>query len=427
MSTIAKSDTYQIGEKGERMNVCYMSSLEYLKYLYVSVYSLFENNKNYKIIVYLLSFEITEEDIEKLNFLAQKYGNEIVLLKIDKDYFVNGLSENLLHLWPRGGAIPLLQYIMFDVLPDDVDKIICFHVDMLVKADLGEVYFKDLNDFYALSIDDSYVFEGDEWPRLRERIQSDLSIMNLKKPCSVMFKIFNVGMIREEGVNFEYFKKLAANSETSWFYDEVFTKAFCNKVTYCRGVEYSYESMERRADIVGSSFLEYRTKSKIVHYDYIKPWDGNSGNPMDFLWWEYAKETPYYDEFKKFHDESYVKYIESVRETLGQITAITILNRLQNKKVAIYGAGHWGNMYHGNLRCRGYCNVVGWFDKNAHKINREMELPFFVRKVEDLKEIEYDYILVAVDKKELALQIKKELQDMGIAEEKIVWRYAWED
>ena len=38
-----------------------------------------------------------------------------------------------------------------------------------------------------------------------------------------------------------------------------------------------------------------------------------------------------------------------------------------------------------------------------------------------IKECEYDYVIIAVREEELSNEIKKELQEKGVVEEKILW------
>ena len=44
-----------------------------------------------------------------------------------------------------------------------------------------------------------------------------------------------------------------------------------------------------------------------------------------------------------------------------------------------------------------------------------------MEKVDSLKEVEFDYILIAVKREKMAEEIKKQLFEYGIKEEKIVW------
>lgn len=88
------------------------------------------------------------------------------------------------------------------------------------------------------------------------------------------------------------------------------------------------------------------------------------------------------------------------------------------KNVILYGAGGVGMDYHKKLdECMKFC-LCGWVDKNFEKYR---EAGFDVQPVEYIRDIEYDYILVSVKKENLFNEIKEELRDMGVIEDKIIW------
>ena len=90
----------------------------------------------------------------------------------------------------------------------------------------------------------------------------------------------------------------------------------------------------------------------------------------------------------------------------------------EKKKIVLYGAGKVGTDYWKQLvDCKNF-ELCAWVDKNYGKYQeKEMD----VRSVEYIQEIKFDYILVAVNKQVVFEEIKKELTDMGIAEDVIIW------
>lgn len=87
---------------------------------------------------------------------------------------------------------------------------------------------------------------------------------------------------------------------------------------------------------------------------------------------------------------------------------------LTDKKIVLYGAGKAGKDYFGQLTKMGY-NVVLWVDSNKS----EME---YVKQPRAILETEYDVILLAVSRPEYAESIKQSLKDIGIGEEKLMWK-----
>lgn len=90
----------------------------------------------------------------------------------------------------------------------------------------------------------------------------------------------------------------------------------------------------------------------------------------------------------------------------------------QKKKIILYGAGNVGADYRKQLADCANIELCGWVDKNYKKYREQGR---DVQPIEDIKETEYDYILVAVFRQTVFNDIKKELCSMGIAENTVIW------
>ena len=87
-------------------------------------------------------------------------------------------------------------------------------------------------------------------------------------------------------------------------------------------------------------------------------------------------------------------------------------------KVVIYGAGNVGRKIYQMAKIDKRVKIVGVVDRKADILNRT-ELP--VMKVEELVNLDYDYILISVENQKVALEIKTELGELGISESNIKW------
>lgn len=96
------------------------------------------------------------------------------------------------------------------------------------------------------------------------------------------------------------------------------------------------------------------------------------------------------------------------------------LNHLNGKKVVLYGAGTVGKDYYRQLSWKiGKANVY-WTDKNYGTICetiREVQ-PFLLG---NLNEFDYSIIILAVNKQVVADEMKSELIQLGLPEDKIWW------
>lgn len=87
---------------------------------------------------------------------------------------------------------------------------------------------------------------------------------------------------------------------------------------------------------------------------------------------------------------------------------------LKNKRIVLYGAGKAGRDYYRQLTKMGY-NVVLWVDSNSSEIEN-------VKAPTAIYEVEYDIILLSVSRQEYVESIKQSLRNIGIGEEKLMWK-----
>lgn len=90
-----------------------------------------------------------------------------------------------------------------------------------------------------------------------------------------------------------------------------------------------------------------------------------------------------------------------------------------NKKIILVGAGNVGKAYKFQLDQDENCEIVAWTDSGYRDILKKEALPLI--SIEKALSFPYDMVLIAVMKEEIAMQVKKQLQSLGVEEQKIVW------
>lgn len=91
----------------------------------------------------------------------------------------------------------------------------------------------------------------------------------------------------------------------------------------------------------------------------------------------------------------------------------------QNAKIVLYGAGKVGQSYYKQIIADKLYRLEGWIDKNyMHYQEQGMN----VLPIESLKEINFDYVILALQYQDMAESIKSGLVDeYKIPADKIVW------
>lgn len=99
----------------------------------------------------------------------------------------------------------------------------------------------------------------------------------------------------------------------------------------------------------------------------------------------------------------------------------------KGKKIALYGAGEVGKVFCLQLITTGYGEVSLWVDERWRIIEKQFRN---VRPVDAVLRSEYDVLVIAISSPEFAAEIKDNLINWGVPEQKIVWsdpRIASED
>ena len=94
------------------------------------------------------------------------------------------------------------------------------------------------------------------------------------------------------------------------------------------------------------------------------------------------------------------------------------IKQLMGKKIVLYGAGKVGQDYYAQICKYQECNVVEWVDANWEKINLEYAE---VNGRDNIKKVQYDIVLIAVNEGKVADEIAQNLQSIGVELNKIVW------
>ena len=69
----------------KRMIVYITTSRKHLAYAYVSIYSLFENNSDSEVYLYIVSEDIQMKDLTNELAVAEKFGHRIIVIPFDDD------------------------------------------------------------------------------------------------------------------------------------------------------------------------------------------------------------------------------------------------------------------------------------------------------------------------------------------------------
>ena len=76
------------------MNICVTVSSQYMRYLYIMLQSLYENNKKNSINLYVIQRNFTDEDKKVIFDLTDRFKNTVNYIWVDEHKFDNMPKHN---------------------------------------------------------------------------------------------------------------------------------------------------------------------------------------------------------------------------------------------------------------------------------------------------------------------------------------------
>lgn len=92
-------------------------------------------------------------------------------------------------------------------------------------------------------------------------------------------------------------------------------------------------------------------------------------------------------------------------------------------RVVLYAAGVMGWTYYEQIKENSDYELVGWVDRQYEKYAGHKA---GIGPVESIRELDYDYVVIAIEEEKTALEIIDSLKELGVSEDKIVWSLSYE-
>ena len=127
------------------MNVVFSSSDLYAKCTGVAIYSLLLSNSSIKELnIYLLSTDVSPENINTINQMVKKYGRNFIVIQASE--LLKAAQRDLGLSDFKGGLNTYARAIANKVLPESIDKALFVDSDILFNGDLSELDKLDMSD-----------------------------------------------------------------------------------------------------------------------------------------------------------------------------------------------------------------------------------------------------------------------------------------
>lgn len=265
------------------MNIVYTTDDNFIRQVLASVISVFENNKDEDINIYILSKGVTADHQNIVQDYAKKYNQKVCFLEIgnvhkyfDQEVDTGGWND-----------IVLARLFLDKILPEDVSRVIYLDGDVIVRRSLSKMWNIDLGDNVLGAVPE---------PTISKDRKEYLDIENDKYYYNAGILLIDLDKwkMREVGKRIvDYFRakggKLFANDQDAIngeLKNEIlpisFSYNYCNTYNF-----YSYRAIKKMFGESGfcskEEYLSIKNDPTIVHYlGEERPWrEGNKHHFKD--------------------------------------------------------------------------------------------------------------------------------------------------
>ena len=287
--------------------VCLSADDNYAKYLGVTIASIKEKRNsedNYDICV--LDGGISKLNKTKILKLAEK---NFSIRFINISGFIDNLDKKIFSLNAHFSIATYFRFFIPQIFVE-YKKIVYIDCDLVVNADVAELYNTDLEGFALGAVRDTELLR--ELKTDARYNKNELEYLTKKLKMTKPFEYFQAGVLvldierlKQDNFTEKCISRLVEIGEPLYVDQCVLNSLFDGKYKHI-SAEWNVlwhlpiyrPNLDRELNV--KSYEEYmnsRKNPKVVHYaSGIKPWV-NPGLDLADIWWKYARTTPFYEEF----------------------------------------------------------------------------------------------------------------------------------
>lgn len=292
------------------MNIMFVANNAYINQLLVTLNSIFVNQTG-EINIYLISDGLSKENYQIVEqFIHKRHGKLIYkcyeAVCIDTDKIINN----------RWNPIVFYKlYGIFDI--NNIRKILYLDLDIIVNADLSELYETELEGYYAAVVQDS----GLKQVELNYGEHLWQLMVELDEYFNAGVMLLNLEKIQRE-MNLEYLILQYNKYANLFIYNE---QDLLNMVWHSRLKYMNYKYNRLATDFMYRKYIEKDPDVVIYHYTIDKPWGQENSKKITAYQWcvkkylQYAKaqETySFYRKVKKANDNICDKIVSKIKSTV---------------------------------------------------------------------------------------------------------------
>ena len=283
-------------------NILCATDDNYVPYCGIMLTSLFENNKEADINVYILTENLNDINKEKIKKLSKTYQQKIEIITINNE---------ILKYCPirKGDHVSIATYYRLlapKLLPANIDKVLYLDCDMIISNNITSLYNVNIDGYpIAMCLDEAF-FEDEKYKRLN--YDEKYSYRNAG------VALLNIKYWRENNIVEKSFEYISNNTDRITFHDQDTLNALLHEKIKPLPIKYNLQTgflfnayKEKYKDEI-DEILRAAVSPTIIHYTGPgKPWFKGSKHPFTKRYIHYKNislwsDTPLLKEKFSFKD-----------------------------------------------------------------------------------------------------------------------------
>lgn len=267
------------------MNIVCNIDDAYVKYCSVMLTSLFENNKEEKIDIHIITTHLTEDNRQLLNQQVHKYGNEIYYYLVKEEL----LKDYPIYTQEHISLSAYLRIFVAQVLPANINKVLYLDCDLIVCGSIYDLWNIDISNVAVACVEDMWSGKQDNYDRLA--YDKQYSYFN----SGVL--LINLDYWREHNLIPQIIRYILDNGSKLIFYDQDALNAILHDkkkfIPLRWNMQDGFFRVKCRIHKDRLPLLEEELKHPvIIHYTGgKKPWNYKSQHPYKKEYYKYLNMT----------------------------------------------------------------------------------------------------------------------------------------
>lgn len=391
--------------------IVFAANDKYAMYCYMAIYTVIKHAKSdYFYYIYVFQTNISDENCKMLESLSSE-NTRVECMDIS-EYTSKVYLKESLHL-----SIETYYRLFIPCILPQYDKILYLDSDMSILSDVAELYECDLGDYALGAAPDIPCYPLEIHAR-------ELGGLDCTKTFNAGVLVIHTRKFEENRVRERCLELLEQDYQRKvrrlYFADQDALNIVLYENYYILDKKWNYQPqyLWRVQEVFEEFRQEYVADQEnvaVMHFAGTrKPWNYPE-LPQSDIFWKYAREISEFDKLiycimaEARESEGKLKCFEAFQFPYAQIPF--------RSRVVIYAAGLVGKAFYGQLIESRYADIVLWVDQNWEKIDAELG----VQAVERIADVQYDYLLIAIESERTAEKIRETLLGMQVPEQKIVW------